>query len=171
MARYGDTRKRSLPQHATTLTFSRQIRLFQYRKQRFNDKSALMAFKRSGVRLPLAPHYKKPVCIWRCRSELHFRPSPRFFRLTHAEASWSARTYPTTRSSKNWTGTDEVGIAALSSGVSLVLPRSRLEYVFGVVLRLESSQTFHGFFREDPPHFVFVLGHGVVEIRRHVKRL
>jgi len=61
-------------------------------------------------------------------------------------------------------------IAVLASGVGLVLPRSNLEHALGVVLLLESPKTLHGFFRKDPPHFVFVLGHGVVEIRRHVKR-
>ena len=62
------------------------------------------------------------------------------------------------------------GIAVLASGVGLVLPRSRLEHALGVVLLLERPQTLHGFFRKDAPHFIFVLGHGVVEIRRHVKR-
>jgi hypothetical protein len=62
------------------------------------------------------------------------------------------------------------GTAAWALGVGLVLPRSRLENALGVVLLLESPQTLHGFFRKDAPHFVFVLGHGVVEVRRHVKR-
>ena len=53
--------------------------------------------------------------------------------------------------------------------VGLILPGAHLEQVAGVVLFLESPQALHGVLGEHAQHFRIALGHGVVQIRGHMK--